>query len=88
MEVGPISCSEMEEDAVTNDATEEHKQVSNGQDHRILAKDGCLKGWVAVEPPGENRMEDIGEGVNTLTSEKAFPAVAVVEGDLTKPTEG
>lgn len=88
IEVGPISSSEMEEDAVTNAATEEHKQVYNGQDHRILAKDGCLKGWVAIEPPGEGRMEDIGEGVNTKTSEKAYPVVAVVEDELTKPTEG
>lgn len=78
----------MEEDAVTNAATEEHKHVYNGQDHRILAKDGCLKGWVTVEPPGEGRMEDIGEGVNTKTSEKAYPVVAVVEDELTKPTEG
>lgn len=88
IEVGPISSSEMEEDAVTNDAAAEHKQPSNRQDHRILAKDGCLKGWVTVEPPREVRMEDIGEGVNTRTSEKAYPAAAVVEGELTKPTEG
>lgn len=88
IEVGPISSSEMEDDAVTSDATEDHKQVYDGQDHRILAKDGCLKGWLAIQPPGEDRMEDIGEGVNTKTSEKAFPAVAVVEGELTKPTEG
>lgn len=33
-------------------------------------------------------MEDSGEGVTTKTSEKAYPAAAVVEGELTKPTEG
>lgn len=88
IEVEPISSTEMEEDAVTNDATKEHKQVYDGHDHRILAKDGCLKGWVAVEPPGEDIMEDIGEGVNTKTSEKAYPAAAVVEGELTELTEG
>lgn len=88
IEVGPTSSSEMEEDAVINDTAAEHKQLSNGQDYQILAKDGCVKGWLAVEPPGEGKKEDMGEGVNTKTSEKAYPAAAVVEGELMKPTEG
>lgn len=88
IEVGPTSSSEMEEDAVTNDAAFEQSQFSNGQDYKILAKDGCVKGWLAVEPPGEGEKEDIGEGVNMKTSGEAYPAAAVVEGELVKPTEG
>ncbi|MCJ1349187.1 hypothetical protein MMC31_007423 [Peltigera leucophlebia] len=88
IEVGPTSSSEMEEDVGINDTTVEHKEFSNGHDYQILAKDGCVKGWIAVEPHGQGKREDIGEGVNTKTSEKAHPAASVVEGELMKLTEG
>lgn len=88
IEVGPTSSSEMEADVDINDAPVEHMQVSNGLDFKILAKDGCVKGWVAVEPLGEGNKDDIGEGVNMKTSEKAYPAAAVVDDVLMKPTEG
>ena len=87
IEVGPTSSSEMEEDAVTTDAAFEQTQFCNGQDYKILAKDGCVKGWLAVEPPGEGTKEAIGEEVNTKTSGKAYPAAAVVEGEFIKPAE-
>lgn len=55
IEIAPTSSSEMEENATTIDVAVEQKQLSNGQDYKILTKDGCVKGWVAVELSGDRK---------------------------------
>ncbi len=84
IEVAPTSSSDMEEEAVVKESVFVNSQTSNGHDFNILATDGRVKGWVVVEPPEVGEKEDIGEGLNTKTSEKATPAEAVVDGEIRK----
>lgn len=56
--------------------------LSKGQDIKILATDGSVKGWVALK--AEAYKNEIGEAANTKTSENANPAAAVIDGELMK----
>lgn len=85
IELAPTSAVDMEEEAapessrLSTDYGNEHH--SKGQDLKILATDGSVKGWVALKP-GDADKKEIGEAVNTKTSENATPSVAVVDGEI------
>lgn len=85
IELAPTSSVDMEEEAApknsrlsTDSGNERH---STGQDLKILATDGSVKGWVALRP-GDADKKEIGEAVNTKTGENATPSVAVVDGEI------
>lgn len=87
IEVAPTSSVDMEEDAAAGGShpvvDSGNEGLSKGQDLKILATDGSVKGWVALRPEDANKTE-LGEAVNTKTDDKATPLTAVVDGELIK----
>lgn len=71
---------EEEDDSVGNSGSTEGDQGS-GQDANILRKDGCVKGWIALELDRDNGDD---EAANKRTNRAAEPMEAVVEGEISK----
>lgn len=59
-----------------------HGRSSKGQDRKILALDGSIKGWIALK--ARDDLGETGFAVNTDTSITAAPSEAVVEGETLK----
>lgn len=63
-----------------------------GQDHRILAADGSVKGWIAIDPRVDEEMNGVavkspltnGHAVNGHASEPKHPTDAVMDGEIMK----
>ncbi|MCJ1469995.1 hypothetical protein MMC07_008640 [Pseudocyphellaria aurata] len=84
IELAPTSSVDMEEAAAggaRNDVDSE--RLSKGQDVRILATDGSVKGWVVLKPEDGDKTE-LGEAVNTKTTDQATPSEAVIDGEIMK----
>ncbi|KAL9614217.1 MAG: hypothetical protein Q9167_001305 [Letrouitia subvulpina] len=71
---------EEEEDSVGDGGSAEGDK-GLGQDANILRKDGCVKGWIALELDKDNGDD---EAANKLTDRTAEPIEAVVEGEIKK----
>ncbi|KAL9043414.1 MAG: hypothetical protein Q9214_003401 [Letrouitia sp. 1 TL-2023] len=82
VEVADTSSKDMEEEGVSvgNGGSAKGDQGS-GQDTNILRKDGCVKGWIALELD-QNNGDD--EAVNKRTDRAAEPIEAIVEGEIKK----
>lgn len=87
IELAPTSSIDMDEEAAAEGshryADPGSGPLSKGQDLKILATDGSVKGWVALRP-GDTEKNEIGEAVNTKTGENATPSAAVVDGEILK----
>lgn len=84
IELAPTSSADMEEAAAEEShpgVDSENERLSKGQDSKILATDGSVKGWVALRPEDADKKE-IGEAVNIKTSESATPSTAVIDGEI------
>lgn len=84
IELAPTSSADMEEEAAEGShpgVDSENEQLSKGQDSKILATDGSVKGWVALGPEVADKKQ-IGEAVNFKTSESATPSTAVIDGEI------
>lgn len=99
-EVADTSPRDMDMEAEPNGdilpSPENQKQLKTGQDLKILATDGSIKGWMVLKAgdgldndgDGDDAKSDI--ATNVKTSEKAAPSEAVIEGEImkTRPTNG
>lgn len=56
-----------------------HQGRSLGQDHKILASDGSVRGWVALSVDDDTQA---GEGANAETRMAADPSEAVMSGEV------
>ena len=86
IELAPTSPADMEDEGGESshpDLGFGNECLSKGQDLKILATDGSVKGWVALRSEDGDKKE-IGEAANTKTGENATPAAAVIEGEIMK----
>lgn len=60
------------------------QRLPNGQNLKILATDGSIKGWIALTAGGE--IEEDAATTNADISENASPSEAVVKGEILKTT--
>lgn len=84
IELAPTSSADMEEAVAEESHPGVHSEIerlSKGQDSKILATDGSVKGWVALKP-GDADKTEIGEATNLKTSESATPSTAVIDGEI------
>ncbi len=81
LEVAETSIAAMEDEAGLK-LSIKGDRASIGQDRKILATDGSVRGWIALKLVENN--DKAGEAANAQSSKHASPAQAVIENEVMK----
>ena len=86
LKVADTSTADMEEELGGGGAreVEEKQRFPLGQDYRILAADGSVRGWISIPLDGDEEGGEGSKGVNGHAVEAENPGEAVMEGEVMK----